>query len=355
MQWRGSPFPPHNPLWTFYLLFWKGDFQLRPRLIDPKIWGDERFAPLSIGAKTIYFGFICLSDDYGKINATKQELRMRLFPWGNYDFESMTKALAELLTVDLIVEYDTDHYFIPEWFVDQSMRFFARSKIYDVSDKILKRHPEYALASATARMKGKHDRKLKKVEESINRPLDGWTPETIVEAMELDSDLKADKAKAEMVTSLAQHYGVDLNASQIKDYLDVMERYSYRQCKDCMPVIRQRFGTAIPFPDKLEMQLRQMFGQGMSVESRGDISKVKGLFKTAMVGEIQVFLEEISEERRAVLMSWVWTYLAELADGEDNLPVLINDIYGDMDMKWERVQGIWEHMRSNVKPILKED
>jgi hypothetical protein len=328
---------------------------LRPRLIDPGIWQDERFAPLSIEAKLLYFGFITLCDDYGKVKATKAELKMKLYPWGNYDYDRMGKASKELLTVDLIVSYDKDHYFAPSWFDHQGIKFFTKSKIYDVPDSVLKRYPNYREDSADARMRGKHNRRLRRVESSIDKPIEGWTPDTLVEAIELDAELKDNKFKTGLIVALGQHYEEDLSANQIKGYLDVMSRYTDKQCELCIPTVRKKFGKVLPFPDKLEKNLKSMFGEGVSRAMRDDVSTVKYHFSKADIAEVQIFLEGLSEKRRANVMNWTWGYLAEIAGGEDNLPMVINTVYGDMDMKWERVEGIWKHIRNNVKTVKEEE
>jgi hypothetical protein len=321
---------------------------MRPRLIDPGIWQDERFAPLSIDAQLLFFGIITLSDDYGKVKATESEFKMKLHPWGNYELDRLKKALRELLTVDLVVRYNTDHYFSPNWFEHQGLNYFSKSKVFDPPDSILEKYPDYAEASANARMQNKHTRKLRKINEVIDRPEGGWSIESLVEAIDTDMELLDEKFKTGLIVSLGSHYNEDLNTSQVKDYLSVMERYTDEQCKNAIHSVRKKYGTAIPFPDKVEERLKQMFGEGVSRIIRTDIANVKYLFSKAKIVEVQEFLKSLDVKRRAEVMRWVWVYLAELTGGEDNLPVVINTVYGDMDMKWERVQGIWEHVRDNA-------
>ena len=322
---------------------------MRPRLIDPGIWQDKQFAPLSIDAQQLFFGFITLADDYGKVKASESELKMRLHPWGNYSLENITIALKELLTTDLVVCYHEDHYFVPSWFEHQTIRFPARSKIHDVPDDFLKMHKKYREAAADARMKSRHPNKPLKVKKAMERPEGGWTHENWEQAIDLDQELNKDKVKSNTVLDLAKHYSEDLSAVQIKEYLDVMERYSSKQCKSCVARLKKKYGgKAIPYPDKLESELHEMFGDGASIEAQANLTEVKSLLSRSYIVETQEFLSSLNEKQRAGVMSWVWSYLAKLAGGEDNLPVIINNIYGDMDMKWERVHGIWEHIRANT-------
>lgn len=320
---------------------------MRPRLIDPNIWQDDRFAPLSIDAKLLFFGLITIADDYGKVKATRPELTMKLFPWGNYSVDKTGSALKELLTVDLIVEYEDGLFFAPAWFEHQTLRYFSRSKIYDISDDVLDKFEAYRDSADDVRFQSKHKKKERKGKTS--RPLCGWTEKSLVKAIDADIQDTKDKRKVEILQRLAGKYDETLTNTQIDTYLEVMELYNDRQCEKCMNKIIKKFGKSIPFPDKVEALLLEMFGTGVSTETQIDISDIRQLLFAGKARRTQELLHSFSESRRAGVMPVVWGFLAKKAGGEDNLPVVINDIYGDMDMKWERIQGICDYITNRKK------
>jgi hypothetical protein len=74
----------------------------RIRTIKPDFWSDEKIVELTPLARLLFIGLWNFSDDFGNSEASRAQVKMRIFPADTIDVEPL---IEELKTFELISEY----------------------------------------------------------------------------------------------------------------------------------------------------------------------------------------------------------------------------------------------------------
>ena len=77
----------------------------RIRTIKPDFWSDEKIVELTPLARLLFIGLWNFSDDFGNSEASRAQVKMRIFPADTIDVEPL---IEELKTFELISEYAVD-------------------------------------------------------------------------------------------------------------------------------------------------------------------------------------------------------------------------------------------------------
>ena len=80
----------------------------RIRTIKPEFWTSSQVAECSPTARLLFVGMWTFADDAGNQRADLKRLKMEVFPGDAFDNEQMRTLVAELLSQELIVEYEAE-------------------------------------------------------------------------------------------------------------------------------------------------------------------------------------------------------------------------------------------------------
>jgi len=75
----------------------------RIRTIKPEFWSDERIVELSPMARLLFIGMWNFADDYGGIERSPRQLKMKIFPGDDVDVELL---IQELLRSGMVTEHE---------------------------------------------------------------------------------------------------------------------------------------------------------------------------------------------------------------------------------------------------------
>lgn len=78
----------------------------RRRMIDPKFWGDETIAKLSIEERLFYIGLFSLADDMGRICGSPVYLRSQIYPYNDIPLDKVVTWIQHLQDLGLIHVYE---------------------------------------------------------------------------------------------------------------------------------------------------------------------------------------------------------------------------------------------------------
>jgi hypothetical protein len=104
----------------------------RIRSVKPDIWQDEGFGNASHQARLLFIGLITQADDEGLLNGAPRLLWSLIYPWEDFDPDSLDEWLAELEGARLIQRYDKDgrnYIALPSWKKHQKISHPTRSKL----------------------------------------------------------------------------------------------------------------------------------------------------------------------------------------------------------------------------------
>jgi len=77
----------------------------RIRTIKPDFWTDEKLTECSLSARLFFVGLLNFSDDYGNLDRSAKQLKMKIFPADSIDCEPL---IIELITHGLLIEYSVN-------------------------------------------------------------------------------------------------------------------------------------------------------------------------------------------------------------------------------------------------------
>lgn len=78
----------------------------RRRMIDPKFWGDETVAKLSIEERLFYIGLFSLADDMGRICGSPVYLRSQIYPYNDIPLDKVVTWIQHIQDLGLIHVYE---------------------------------------------------------------------------------------------------------------------------------------------------------------------------------------------------------------------------------------------------------
>lgn len=78
----------------------------RIRTIKPSFWSDEKVVELSPLARLYFIGLWNFSDDYGNLEYSPKQLKMRIYPGDSVNIEALTE---ELLTHEIVLQYEVEN------------------------------------------------------------------------------------------------------------------------------------------------------------------------------------------------------------------------------------------------------
>lgn len=78
----------------------------RRRMIDPKFWGDETVAKLSIEERLFYIGLFSLADDMGRICGAPVYLRSQIYPYNDIPLDKVVTWIQHIQDLGLIHVYE---------------------------------------------------------------------------------------------------------------------------------------------------------------------------------------------------------------------------------------------------------
>jgi hypothetical protein len=114
--------------------FWSCEMS-RIRTIKPEFWTSSQVAECSPTARLLFVGMWTFADDGGNQRADLKRLKMEVFPGDAFDNDQMLILVSELLSQELIVEYEADG--VVFWHITG---FCSHQKI----DKPSYKFPEYS-------------------------------------------------------------------------------------------------------------------------------------------------------------------------------------------------------------------
>ncbi|HQT26242.1 MAG TPA: hypothetical protein PLK99_06545 [Burkholderiales bacterium] len=74
----------------------------RIRTIKPDFWSDDSITECSVSARLLFIGTWNFADDYGNLDRSAKQIKIRVFPVDNIDCEPL---IQELITHGLLIEY----------------------------------------------------------------------------------------------------------------------------------------------------------------------------------------------------------------------------------------------------------
>ena len=104
----------------------------RIRSLKPELWQDEAVGACSHSARLLFIGLITQADDEGRLAGAKRLLWSLLYPWEDYDPDSLEEWLTELVEGELIQRYESrgrDYIALPTWKTHQRISHPTASKL----------------------------------------------------------------------------------------------------------------------------------------------------------------------------------------------------------------------------------
>lgn len=109
----------------------------RIRTFKPEFFTDERLGECSLSSRFLFLGTWAEADDYGNLDRSAKQLKVRIFPFDDLDCEPL---LQELLAQGLLVEYSVSekiYLHIPNFNKHQKIDRPSKPRFPDYDDSLL--------------------------------------------------------------------------------------------------------------------------------------------------------------------------------------------------------------------------
>lgn len=104
----------------------------RIRSLKPDVWQDEAFGNASHDARLLFIGLITQADDEGRLNGAPRLIWSLIYPWEDFQPESLYRWLVELEAAKLVVRYarkGREYIALPSWDKHQKISHPTPSKL----------------------------------------------------------------------------------------------------------------------------------------------------------------------------------------------------------------------------------
>lgn len=320
------------------------------RTFGSELFANEKFAPLEPTAQVLFMSMVANANDWGEVKGTAVEFKMMTWPWGHVPLATVQESLAALLSVELVVAYADDYFFIPGWWSHQGWKKFMRASKYPAPSRaILDKYPRYRdgrMLKGADRKQAMKNAQLQRAKNSLPPKIDDTSAEAVAEALKIQAISERDERCAIIVHALremATAKGHGLKADEVDLYIQDLEELS----PDVIQATCRQLRKERPYmcrSDIIIARAREIFGKtdtkDMKRAENAD-KLMEGLIKGRGIFEI-VYNSIRGEKTRALAEMDVWDRLEQVFG--ESPTVALHEIYGDTEFHWRRLQSVWAYM-----------
>ena len=171
-------------------------------MIYREIFMDDKIAHLSKTEKLLFIGLLLYANDYGCFKLSYPELKAKIFLFDDNITQSIILDIIEKFTnMNLLKKYNEDHYYFPNWFEYQSIKYLEKPRI-EIYEEALKQCPKGAIRYNWRQLKQKNEviepKRKKQTEDKSIEFITYWKQiglkGGLLNEKALDSMIKIDKA-----------------------------------------------------------------------------------------------------------------------------------------------------------------